>query len=46
MVSVSVKMVLTGVMLSQLAFKWFDSGMADLEMETQIQLFQTRVLKV
>ena len=31
---------------SQLAFKWFDMGMGDLEHETQTQLFQSRVLKV
>ena len=31
---------------TQLGFKWFDIGMADMELETQTQLFQTRVLKV
>ncbi|CAI8010592.1 Ubiquitin carboxyl-terminal hydrolase 24, partial [Geodia barretti] len=30
----------------KLAFKWFDVGMGDMELETQTQLFQTRVLKV
>ena len=30
----------------QLAFKWFDKGMADLERESQIFMFNTRVLKV
>ena len=30
----------------QHAFKWFDSGMTDLEHETQVLMFNTRVLKV
>ncbi len=30
----------------QLAFKWFDNGMNDLEHETQVLMFNTRVLKV
>jgi len=29
-----------------LAFKWFDHGMGDLEHETQVLMFNTRVLKV
>jgi hypothetical protein len=30
----------------QLAFKWFDKGMTDLEHESQVFIFNTRVLKV
>lgn len=30
----------------QLAFKWFDKGMTDLEHESQVFMFNTRVLKV
>lgn len=30
----------------QLAFKWFDKGMADLERESQVFMFNSRVLKV
>ena len=29
-----------------MAFKWFDLGMGDLEQETQVHMFNTRVLKV
>ena len=30
----------------QLGFKWFDEGLADMEAETQSNLFNARVLKV
>ena len=30
----------------QLAFKWFDRGMTDLEHESQVFMFNTKVLKV
>lgn len=30
----------------QLAFKWFDRGMTDLEYESQVYMFNSRVLKV
>ena len=32
--------------LIQLAFKWFDHGMNDMEHETQVHMFNSRVLKV
>ena len=32
--------------IMQLAFKWFDKGMTDLEHESQVFMFNTRVLKV
>lgn len=34
------------LMFMQLAFKWFDKGMTDLEHESQVFIFNTRVLKV
>lgn len=34
------------LMFMQLAFKWFDKGMTDLEHESQVFMFNTRVLKV
>ena len=33
-------------MFVQLAFKWFDRGMTDLEHESQVLMFNSRVLKV
>ena len=30
---------------SQLAFKWFDSGMGDMEHDTQVHMFNSKVLK-
>lgn len=37
---------LTNIFPVQLAFKWFDKGMADLERESQLYMFTSRVLKV